>query len=270
MSKIGNNQKIKYIMIGKAQDLKEIGEYPSQTVSEWSKDCKKIFSNYCASNIQGKIEQRNKVKVKESNFNHYFYINSQQIFFIALVETSFPEYLVFKLFEEINKENIPLLRDEKGKLNTIGLSKLKDLVNQYQVANDKNTISQINKDIDDIKGNMRSNITGLVANIDDVEALKVQSDSIKDKSSDFYTKSDELKKAACWNNYKLWLILGLVIIVIIIIVVVVIVSSNSSDDNSDNNDDSSIDVNSSSNSTDSGLRFLKSVYDNIVKEKGYK
>ena len=121
--------KIKYLFIGKADELKEVGEFTVQPQSDWSKDCRTIFQNYCTSNVEGKVEQRNKVKVKESNNNYYFYISEQHLFYIALVDIAYPEYLVFKLFEEIYKENIPLLRDDKGRLNSIGLSKLKDLVN---------------------------------------------------------------------------------------------------------------------------------------------
>ena len=241
MSSTGN-QKIKYVMIGKASEVKELGEFPSQPVSDWAKDCKKIFVNYCASNIESKLEQRNKVKVKESSLLHYFYINDQKVFFVALVESSYSENLVFRMFDDIQKENIPLLRDEKGRLNTIGLSKLKDLINNYQTAQDRSTINEINKDIDEMKQNMRKNVTSIVNNIEDADALKVQSDLIKEGSNDFYNKSNDLKKEACWQNYKLWVIIALIVIGVIAIIIIVAVATKKGKEDS-NNKSSEINVN---------------------------
>lgn len=241
MSNFGN-QKVKYVMIGKATEIKELGEFPSQPVSEWAKDCKKIFVNYCASNVESKLEQRNKVKVKESSLLHYFYINEQKIFFVALVDSSYSENLVFRMFDDIQKENIPLLRDEKGKLNTIGLSKLKDIINSYQTAQEKSTINEINKDINDLKQNMRKNVTSIVNNIEDADALKVQSDQIKEGTHEFYTKANDLRKEACWQNYKLWIIGTLVVLgIIAIIIIVVVATKNGGKD--DKNDDTVVVVN---------------------------
>ena len=121
------NINIKYLFIGKAQDLKEIGELSIQSAPEWIKDCKKIFENYCSNNLDAKIDQRNKVKIKDTNNNYYFYISENYYFFISVVDSSYPESLVFKLFDDIYKENIPLLRDDKGRLNSIGLTKLKGI-----------------------------------------------------------------------------------------------------------------------------------------------
>ena len=228
------NQKIKYLFIGKAEELKEIGEFPTQPLQEWLKDSRRIFNSYCSGGIEGKLEQRNKIKDKDyANNNYFFYISEQKLFFLSIVDSSYSESLVFKLFEDITKENIHLLRDDKGKLNSIGLSKLRDLISQYQNAEEKSTIGQINKDIDDLKGDMRKNVTKIMDNIEDVEGLKARSEIIKDKSGDFLQSSSDLKKAACWQNYKLWLIIA-VIVIVIIIVIIIVATKGGDDKNNDN------------------------------------
>jgi len=230
-----NNQKIKYLLIGKADELKEIGEYPNQPIQNWAKDCRKIFNSYCLSGIEGKIEQRNKIKdTSSTNNNYYFQISEQKIFFICLVDSAYPEHYIFKLFEDIYRENIHLLRDNKGKLNTIGLNKLRDLVNNYQNMELKGGIGDINKSLDDLKQDMKKNVTKVISNVEDVDKLKIQSDMIKDRSNEFDNKANKLKKTAMWKNYKLMCVIVVIILAIIAVIVIVIVvtkkSKNKNDD----------------------------------------
>lgn len=247
------NQRIKYVFFGKAVELKEIGEFPSQPASEWVKDSKIIFNKYCASNVETKLEQRNKVNIKHSSNSHYFYVSDQKIFFLALVDSSYPENHIFKLFESIQKENIHLLRDDKGKLNTIGMSKLRDLVSQYQTIEETNPIGQINKELTDIKGEMRKNITKIVSNVEDAENLKAQSDEIKTKSNQFYEQSNELKKRAWWQNTKMIIILAVMFAILVIVIVVAAVFSKKNSNNNGNNDNKNVIVNvNSSLDTNSG------------------
>ncbi len=248
------DNKIKYILIGKADDLKEIGEYPIQTNMDYAKDCRTIFTSYCSTNIQSKIDSRNKVKAKHTNNNHYFYISDQRIFFISVVDASYPETNVFKMFDEIQKENVHLLRDDKGKLNSIGLSKLKEIYNSFQNASESSIFKEINKDIDGLKGDMRRNITKIVSNVEDAEKLKDRAEAIKEGSNAFYEQANELKKVSWWQNMKLWLIIGAVIVLLILIIVIPIVVSSKKDKNEEKI--IIINVSNSTNSTDIPKRFL--------------
>ena len=223
------NINIKYLSIGKAQDLKEIGELSIQSVPEWVKDCKKIFENYCSSNLDAKIDQRNKVRIKDTNNNYYFYISESYNFFIAVVDSSYPESLVFKLFDDIYKENIPLLRDDKGRLNSIGISKLKGIVNSFQTAQRDSKINEINSDINEIKKDMKENVKKVIGNVEDANELKDRSDKIAEASKQFQKNASDIKKQSCIQNFKWWIIIGLIVAVVILIIVLAVVPSSSSE-----------------------------------------
>ena len=230
-----NNEKIKYLLIGKADELKEIGEYPSQPIQSWANDCRKIFNSYCTSGIDGKIEQRNKIKDTSTTNNHYYFqISEQKIFFICLVDSSYPEHYIFKLFDDIYRENIHLLRDVKGKLNRIGSNKLRDLVNNYQNMKIEGSIGDINNDLNDLKQDMKKNVTKIISNVDDVESLKVQSDGIKAGSDQFGKQALNIKRTAMWKNYKLMCIIAGIIIAIIAIIIIVVVVTKKSKNSNDN------------------------------------
>lgn len=224
---MSDSKKIKYIFIGKAQDRKELGELNVQAQQSWAKDCRTIFENYCGSDLESKLEQRNKVKMKDTTNNYYFIISESYYFYIAVVDSSYPETLIFKLFEDIFKENIPLLRDDKGKLNSIGNNKLKELVNNYQSAESKSQIAAINNDLKEIKDDMKKNVSKVIGNIEDADKLKDQSDKIAEASNKFKNDANEIKKQSCIQNYKWWLILALIIAVIIIIILIAVLPKNS-------------------------------------------
>ena len=244
MSLSGNSEKnIKYLFLGKAPELKELGEINIQTKPEWPIDCKTIFQNICGNNLEANLEQRNKVKSKDSVNFYYFYVSENYYFFFAVVDSLYPENQVFKFFEEIFKENIPLLRDDKGKLNNIGNSKLKELTSKFQNPNYKNEINNINKDLNEIKIEMKNNIKNIIHNVDDASELKNQSDKIASASNDFAKQSSAVKRQTCMQNIKLWLILGAVILVLVIIIIIVAVPKSSND-----GDEVKKDSNSPSNS----------------------
>lgn len=220
---------IKYLFIGRATELKEIGELNIQTQPNWPRDSRTIFKNYCSQGVEEKLEQRNKVKVDDTGNYYYFYISDNYYFYIAVVDGKYPEALIFKLFDDIFKENIPLLRDDKGRLNSIGANKLKDLVNSYQDSSKHNNIQSINKDIDEIKDKMKENVMVVIGNVNDATELKNQSDKIAAASSDFHKQSAAIRKQTCIQNYKWWLLIGLCVVLLIIIIVVLTVPKGNGD-----------------------------------------
>lgn len=226
---------IKYLFIGKAQELKELGEVSVQSKSEWSIDCKTLFQNICGKKLESNLEQRNKVKAKDNSNLYYFYVSENYYFYFAVVDSKYPENQVFKFFEDIYKENIPLLRDDKGALNNIGLNKLKEILSKYQNPDYKNEIQNINKDLDEIKLEMKKNVKNIINNVDDASELKNQSDKIASASNDFAKQSSAVRKQTCLQNFKLWLILAGVILILVVIIVIIAVPKSSDDSSETNN-----------------------------------
>lgn len=245
---------IKYLFMGKAEELKEIGELNIQAQHEWAKDSRTIFQNYCSSGIESKVDQRNKVKVKDSGHFYYFFISENYYFYIAVVDENYPESQVFKLFEEIYKDNIPLLRDDKGKLNKIGNQKLQEVVSSFQ--NPKNQIHAINDDLNEIKIEMKKNIGKVMENMDDASGLKNQSDKIAAASNDFHKQATNVRKQTCLQNFKLWIIIGVAVLVLIAIIVIIAVPKGGGESTGNNNSNNDAAVKTVEPSSNGLLRFL--------------
>jgi hypothetical protein len=216
---------IKYVFLGNSQNLKEIGEYPNNATDISAKESKTIFTTYCRSSKNTKYEERNKVVGTDGNY--YFTIMPTNTFYLVLADGEFPQARVFNLIEEIHKESIYLLVDEKAELNKIGKQSLKQICDSYQ-RDEK--LAEVNKDIESIRIEMKQNVKNIVGNLEDVEVLKNQSEKIKDSSNTFAKKSAELKRLTCWSNFKWTIILSVLVIGVLLIIILPIALSGKKKD----------------------------------------
>ena len=75
---------------------------------------------------------------------------------------------------------------------------------------------------------MKDNIRTILHSNEKAEELKKQSESIREGGDLFSKNANELKKATCWQNWKLTIIIILIIIGALLAIIVPIVATRSS------------------------------------------
>jgi hypothetical protein len=220
---------IKYIFLGNSKTCQEIGSYPNKTNDIWIKDTNQIFEKYSKSAGAGKYEQRNRVVGQDGNY--YFIIQPNDVFYLVLANSEYPERYVFELIEEIQKENVPLLIDSQGQLNKVGKQTLKNLIDSYENPNDK--IAQVNNDLNDVKISMKENVQKIMKNVDDVNVLDQKAIKIKENANIYKKDAQELKRLTCWQNCKWTIILSILVIGILLVIILPIALSGKKSDNTD-------------------------------------
>ena len=211
---------IKYILIGDSSTSKIITEFSTGNPSQKTKkEINKIFTKL-AKVENKKYDERNKITSKDEN---YYFINIKpDLLFVVLANNQYPERYVFELISKIVEENIPtMINDETQELNPTGRQALKDLVDKYQDIKNISKIAEIQKDVDELKVDMKKNITKMVESVDDVKDLQNKSEQLKLESQDYKDNSVTLRKITWWQNFKLWIILIGVILVIVLIIILV-------------------------------------------------
>ena len=229
----------KYVFIGNPTKVVPIGAYPDKDVPKSIvTDTNNIFERYCKSQSKS-IDIRSRVQGKEGIY--YFTINSQNVFYLIVVDSSINERDVFGLIDDIQKENIPLLIDTTtNKLNLVGRQQLKTIIENYtNTIGGSNKITQINIELKETRELMKDNIKDLTKNLDRVQDLEKQSEKIKESAGDFNKNAVALKKVTCWQNCKWWIILILVIILLLIIILPISLTSGKSDKKKDDEQSSS-------------------------------
>jgi len=212
---------IKYFLIGDLDTFKQITEYSTNALdSNDKKSASRIFQKISKTEDR-QYEIRNKISAKGNNY--YFMNYRPNIVFIAFVEDSFPDRLVWQMFDEIRAEEILSMVNESTKeLNPNGRQKLKEIIEKYQDKDKLDKIASIQNDVNEVKIEVKKNIDKMVENVEDVEKLQEKSNELKEASHDYKSNSDEIRKITWWQNFKLWIILILVVLLFIGIILIIV------------------------------------------------
>ena len=212
---------IKYLLIGDSSTNKIITEFSSgNSQPKTKKEINQIFNKLCKSPNK-KIDERNKITSK--NENYYFTFSKPDLIYILLANNQYPERYVFELIQKINDEKIPnMVNDETRELNPSGRQALKQLIDTYQEPKNINKIAEIQSDVNSIKVDMKKNINKMVESVEDVNDLEKKSEALKLETNDYKKNSIEVRKITWWQNFKLWIILGLVVLILIIIIILTV------------------------------------------------
>ena len=205
---------IKYLLIGNLDTSKSVTEYITKSFGSVEKNnVNKIFQRICKKENRT-FEERNKITSKENAY--YFIIYQPNLVFIAYVDESYPERLVFAMFEEIKNDIILLMNNEEMKeFNSENRQKLKVIIEKYQDKNKMDKIGEIQNDVNEVKIVVKKDIDKMVQNIEDIEKLNQKANELKEATEQYKNTSEEVKRIACWKNWKLWIILIIIILVIL-------------------------------------------------------
>ena len=205
---------IKYLLIGNLDTSKSVTEYITKSFGSVEKNnVNKIFQRICKKENRT-FEERNKITSKENAY--YFIIYQPNLVFIAYVDESYPERLVFAMFEEIKNDIILLMNNEEMKeFNSENRQKLKVIIEKYQDKNKMDKIGEIQNDVNEVKIVMKKDIDKMVQNIEDIEKLNQKANELKEATEQYKNTSEEVKRIACWKKWKLWIILIIIILIIL-------------------------------------------------------
>ena len=115
-----------------------------------------------------------------------------------------------------------MVNDETRELNPSGRQALKQLIDTYQEPKNINKIAEIQSDVNSIKVDMKKNINKMVESVEDVNDLEKKSEALKLETNEYKKNSVEVRKITWWQNFKLWIILGLVVLILIIIIILIV------------------------------------------------
>ena len=167
---------IKYFLIGDIDTSKIITEYSTNLISsKEKKNAIQIFKRICKSN-ERRYEENNIITAKDNKY--YFSLFQPSTVFISYALNSYPQTLIFELFEEIRKSNIlTLINEETKELNPNGRQDLKQMIEKYQENEKLKRFEEIKKDIDDVKIEIKKSVNNMLDNVESVENLEERNET---------------------------------------------------------------------------------------------
>ena len=208
---------IKYFLIGDIDTSKIITEYSTNLISsKEKKNAIQIFKRICKSN-ERRYEENNIITAKDNKY--YFSLFQPSTVFISYALNSYPQTLIFELFEEIRKSNIlTLINEETKELNPNGRQDLKQMIEKYQENEKLKRFEEIKKDIDDVKIEIKKSVNNMLDNVESVENLEERINELNEETKEYMSNSEYDKKIECWQSAKFRIIALSVVILVIVVV----------------------------------------------------
>jgi hypothetical protein len=208
---------IKYFLIGDIDTSKIITEYSTNLISsKEKKNAIQIFKRICKSN-ERRYEENNIITAKDNKY--YFSLFQPSTVFISYALNSYPQTLIFELFEEIRKSNIlTLINEETKELNPNGRQDLKQMIEKYQENEKLKRFEEIKKDIDDVKIEIKKSVNNMLDNVESMENLEERINELNEETKEYMNNAEYDKKITWWQNAK-FRIIALSIVIFIIVVV---------------------------------------------------
>ena len=208
---------IKYFLIGDIDTSKIITEYSTNLISsKEKKNAIQIFKRICKSN-ERRYEENNIITAKDNKY--YFSLFQPSTVFISYALNSYPQTLIFELFEEIKKSNIlTLINEETKELNPNGRQDLKQMIEKYQENEKLKRFEEIKKDIDDVKIEIKKSVNNMLDNVESVENLEERINELNEETKEYMSNSEYDKKIECWQSAKFRIIALSVVILVIVVV----------------------------------------------------
>ena len=206
---------IKYFLIGDIDTSKIITEYITNLITtKEKKNAIQIFKRLCKS-TERRYEENNIITAKQNKY--FFSLFQPSIVFIAYALDTYPQTLIFELFENLRKNNIlSMINEETKELNPNGRQNLKQMIENYQANEKIKRFEEIKKDIADVKIEVKKNINKMIDNINNVENLEDRAKELNEESKDYMENAMYDKKITWWQNAKLRIIILSILVIIVV------------------------------------------------------
>ena len=206
---------IKYFLIGDIDTSKIITEYSTNLISsKEKKNASQIFNRLCKSS-ERRYDENNIITAKENKY--YFSLFQPSTVFITYALDAYPQSLIFELFEEIKNKNIlSMINEETKELNPNGRQDLKQMIEKYQESEKLTRMEEINKNIDEVKIEVKKNINNMIQSVGDVEELGEKSQELCEESKEYMQNIEYDKKITWWQSAKFRIIILTIFVFVIV------------------------------------------------------
>ena len=206
---------IKYFLIGDIDTSKIITEYSTNLISsKEKKNASQIFNRLCKSS-ERRYDENNIITAKENKY--YFSLFQPSTVFITYALDAYPQSLIFELFEEIKNKNIlSMINEETKELNPNGRQDLKQMIEKYQESEKLKRMEEINKNVDEVKIEVKKNINNMIQSVGDVEELGEKSQELCEESKEYMQNIEYDKKITWWQSAKFRIIILTIFVFVIV------------------------------------------------------
>ncbi|EON96588.1 putative vesicle-associated membrane protein 725 protein [Phaeoacremonium minimum UCRPA7] len=169
--------------------------------------------------------------ISEAPSDHGEYSSAGGLTFLVIAESALGRRVPFGFLFEIRKRffgSYPADSTDFADMPNYGAGsfngELKNLMIEYGTTSHgkDDAITNVQREIDDVRGIMTRNIEGLLERGERIDLLVDKTDRLGGSAREFRVRSRGLKRKMWWKNVKLMSLLGLVLVLIIVSIIVAV------------------------------------------------
>jgi len=181
------------------------------------------FQTITSSILKNLPKGNKKVSYTHEKYNFHIIIEDGVIY-LCMASQDFQRRICFAFLEDIKNQFLSRFVGSWAKANAYALDEefkpvLKKQMEYYSNGTNTDRILKVRKEIDEVKSIMVENIEKVLERGDKIELLVEKTDTLSHESFTFHSKSKDLKRHMWWKNFKITLILFLVVLAIIYFII---------------------------------------------------
>lgn len=221
-----NRNNIKFVAVARTVDRVMVASYVHQkgdhNLAQYNNAVQEVLS---APDFVQKVTPGSRYRLVGEVNSFNFTVDGNGRVYIVITVTDYPERLAFAMINEL----IPQFSKDLGsRADTCAENGLKGaskkifsaLADEYDDPSNKDKISRVRDQVEDVKSIMHNNIQGMLHNLDDASKIDQDAQVLQEQAAKFQQQAKTIKRREQWKNWKLTLVIVAVVVLVLIVIIV--------------------------------------------------
>ncbi|KAG9395878.1 Synaptobrevin [Carpediemonas membranifera] len=216
---VGSN--VRYLAVGRREDRMVIASYLA-----FQHDLKSMYEGVIEKVVRSaRLPERPKLTITNRDVGTIHYDSDETSIYMIVTASDYPQRMAFKLLAEMKDQfsvrfGSAVPTASANSLSSRCKSVLSNLVSTYDVLENVDKITRLQKETDAIKDKMHDNINSMLKRGDNINELEEQASGLAVDARVFHKEAEKIKRAMFIRNVKLLIILALIIIGVLLFVAI--------------------------------------------------
>eukprot|EP00743_Colponemidia_sp_Colp-15_P000763 GILK01000842.1.p1 GENE.GILK01000842.1~~GILK01000842.1.p1 ORF type:complete len:261 (+),score=44.17 GILK01000842.1:85-783(+) len=158
----------------------------------------------------------------------HFLADTNDCIYVVITVASYPERHAFAMVEELitkfgQMHGGQLLNAPEGSLNKTSKKMMKELCVRFDDLRKIDKVHGVIDRVENVKEIMQNNVKKILETHENLEVLEDKTDNLRVSANQFQRSAVDLKRMMYWRNFKLKLVIGLVILAVACYILVPII-----------------------------------------------
>jgi len=215
---------IRFVAVGRKSDGASSAIVVASHVFYTSGALPAKYAQVCNKVLQSdKVQEYSRLTITDREVGTLHYDSDKDCVYLAVTSSEYPQRTVFKFLDEVKKGFAEFHDSLHGatdnSLTKVAKKTLTALCAKYDNLEQMDKVAGVQAQVNDVTNIMKDNVNKMLENNDKLQDLDTKADNLRNEAHSFKKNATNLKKAMCWQNYKLTIIIVIVVCALIGILV---------------------------------------------------